>query len=110
MNRAEPALLRIEVVYLRPGLAFRRSLRLPAPTTVGAAIDASGVLVSAPELAGGAALEVGVFGRPCATSDALRDGDRVEIYRPLAIDPKQARRIRAGVLRRRRTGAAAKAR
>jgi putative ubiquitin-RnfH superfamily antitoxin RatB of RatAB toxin-antitoxin module len=37
----------------------------------------------------------GIFGKPVATSAMLRDGDRVEIYRPLKIDPKEARRRRA---------------
>lgn len=37
---------------------------------------------------------VGVWGKLADLGDALRDGDRVEIYRPLAIDPKEARRLR----------------
>jgi putative ubiquitin-RnfH superfamily antitoxin RatB of RatAB toxin-antitoxin module len=38
---------------------------------------------------------VGVFGEGCARSRTLRDGDRVEIYRPLTADPKERRRQRA---------------
>lgn len=101
MNRVEPARLSVSVVYLRPGLVFERRLRLPPGSTVGAAIDASGVRAEVPELAAGA-LTVGVFSEPRSLADRLYDGDRIEIYRPLAIDPKEARRIRAALRRRRR--------
>jgi hypothetical protein len=106
MTAAEPARLRVSVVYLRPGLAFERALELSAPATVGAAIEASGIRTQVPELAG-APLAVGVFSQPRACSDLLHDGDRVEVYRPLIIDPKEARRIRVAVRRRRRAGKAA---
>jgi hypothetical protein len=104
MSRAEPGRLRIDVVCLRPDLAFRREVLLPAPATVGDAIEASGVRLRLPELAT-AELEVGVFGERRRLSEALHDGDRVEIYRPLTIDPKEARRVRVAV-RRRRAGTA----
>jgi hypothetical protein len=38
---------------------------------------------------------VGIWGRPVERDQALRPGDRVEIYRPLAIDPREARRTLA---------------
>jgi hypothetical protein len=103
----EPAaVLRVSVVYLRPGLAFERALQLPPGSTVGAAIDASAIRAAVAELGSGA-LEVGVYGNRRAPDDPLHDGDRVEVYRPLTIDPKQARRIRVEVRRRRRAGGAA---
>ena len=40
-------------------------------------------------------LDTGIWSRRCATDTLLRDGDRVEIYRPLAADPKAMRRRRA---------------
>jgi uncharacterized protein len=40
------------------------------------------------------ALSCGIWGRRCDMGQALRDGDRVEIYRALAVDPKEARRLR----------------
>ncbi len=98
-------MLRASVVYLRPGLAFERELELAAGATVGAAIEASGIRAAVAELAG-RELEVGVFGQRRALDDPLHDGDRVEVYRPLTIDPKQARRIRVEVRRRRRAGGA----
>jgi len=103
MNRVEPTVLSVSVVYLRPGLAFERQLVLPPGSTIGAAIDASGVRAEVPELAAGA-LALGVFSQPKSLADRLLDGDRIEIYRPLCIDPKEARRIRAAIRRRRRAG------
>ena len=93
----------VSVVYLRPGLVFEKALRLPAGTTVGAAIKASGIGDVVAELAD-AELEVGVFSQIRKPADPLYDGDRVEIYRPLTIDPKEARRIRVAVRRRRKAG------
>ena len=108
MKAAEYARLRVEVVYLRPGLTFRRSLLLEAPATVGKAIEASEIRLQVPELAG-TDVEAGVFGQRREPTCALHDGDRVEIYRPLTIEPKEARRVRAAVRRRRRAGEAGKA-
>jgi len=42
---------------------------------------------------------VGIFGEPCSRDDVPADGDRIEIYRPLAHDPRQARRERVSRLR-----------
>jgi putative ubiquitin-RnfH superfamily antitoxin RatB of RatAB toxin-antitoxin module len=103
MTSAEAARLRVSVVYLRPDLTFERTLLLPAPATVGAAIEASDIRRHVPELAG-ADLEAGVFSQRRTLADPLCDGDRVEIYRPLTIDPKEARRIRVTVRRRRMAG------
>jgi len=103
MTAAEPERLRVSVVYLRPGLTFERTVLLPKSATVGAAIDASGVLHLAPELAA-VPLEVGVFSQRRVLADCLHDGDRVEIYRPLTIEPRQARRTRVAVQRRRKAG------
>ena len=100
MNGAEPGRLRVSMIYLRPGFAFERALLLPAPATVGEAIEASDIRTQVPEL-DRAELQVGVFGERRSLDDPLRDGDRVEVYRPLTIGPKEARRLRAAVRRRR---------
>jgi uncharacterized protein len=39
--------------------------------------------------------DVGIFGELCDRSAVPRDGDRIEIYRPLRLDPKESRRERA---------------
>lgn len=103
MKSAEPVVVRVRVVYLRPGLVFERALLLPAPATVGAAIEASDLRRQVRELAG-AELEVGVFSQRRTLADPVHDGDRVEVYRPLTIEPKQARRIRVALRRRRKPG------
>jgi hypothetical protein len=68
--------------------------------TVGEAIAASRLLQLEPELRG-RALETGVWNRRCSLDEPVRDGDRIEVYRPLTVDPKEARRVRAAVRRRR---------
>jgi uncharacterized protein len=66
------------------------------------------VLAAARQLAAGAAVpweqaSVGIFGEPCKRTDVPHDGDRIELYRPLSADPKQARRDRVRRLRKRST-------
>ncbi len=80
--------LQIEVVHALPEAADTVSLRLPAGATVREALAKAGRL----DLVRG---KVGIFGRVVSLDARLADGDRVEIYRPLAIDPKEARRRRA---------------
>ncbi len=92
---AEGATVAATVVYARPGQAHLFEIRVPAGATVEQAIRASGILQAVPELSG-QPLDVGIFGRSCGLTDIVGEGDRIEIYRPLAVDPKAARRERAG--------------
>jgi uncharacterized protein len=80
------------------GSAFEAALELPSPASALDAIRASGVFERHPELALGEP-SIGIWGRACAPGTVLADGDRVEIYRPLAMDPNEARRLRAKNLR-----------
>jgi putative ubiquitin-RnfH superfamily antitoxin RatB of RatAB toxin-antitoxin module len=84
----------IEVAYAEPHRAVVKTFRLALPATVD---DALRLAAADPEFAGidFAGSAVGIFGRVSALSQELADGDRVEIYRPLAADPKSARRARA---------------
>ena len=84
----------IEVAYVEPGRQFLQALTVPAGATVGDAIDASELRRNFPELDVDAA-RVGVFSRPATRETALRDGDRVEVYRALIANPKEVRRQRA---------------
>ncbi len=68
------------------------ALDLPAASTVGDALEASGLLERHGLVLG--AVQCGVWGRRCPMSQVLRDGDRVELYRSLTVDPKEARRLR----------------
>lgn len=86
--------IRVVVVYAEPGGVFNAALELPEGATVACAITQSGVRAKFP------AVEIradrlGVFARRVTLDTTLRDGDRVEIYRPLRLDPKEARRRRA---------------
>jgi putative ubiquitin-RnfH superfamily antitoxin RatB of RatAB toxin-antitoxin module len=84
--------MKIEVVYPRPGGVNAVSLNLSPGATVRDAVVASGLLGSASDLEKRA---FGIYGKRVALDHPLVNGDRVEIYRPLAMDPKEARRRRA---------------
>lgn len=90
----EGARIRVSVVYAEPDRVFSVELELPWGATVADAIERSRVRSVRP------AVEIrddrlGIFARKASLQTALRDRDRVEIYRPLKIDPKEARRRRA---------------
>jgi uncharacterized protein len=82
----------------RAGAAFEVELHLPAPATAWDAVRASGVLDRWPELAVDEP-SIGVWGRVASPDTSLRHGDRVELYRTLAADPQEARRLRARKVR-----------
>lgn len=91
---ASDATLAITVVYSPgPRLVTEVALRLTPPCTVQQALQASGLAQTYPGL-DLAACPVGVWGRKAALDQTLRDQDRVELYRPLKVDPKLARRER----------------
>jgi putative ubiquitin-RnfH superfamily antitoxin RatB of RatAB toxin-antitoxin module len=90
----------VTVVYAQPGKQQVIEVDVDAGATVRQAIVASGLLAQAPELAQDE-LDVGVWNHRCSLDAVLRQGDRIEVYRPLRVDPKEARRIRAEVRRRR---------
>ncbi len=84
----------VEVAHARPEKQVLLSLEVPAGTTVGQAIELSGIRQAFPDLEVDPA-RLGIFGQKAGLEQVLRDGDRVEIYRPLIADPKEARRKRA---------------
>ena len=84
-----------------PGAALELSRELPEGATALDAVRASGLAERFPDVDFGAAT-IGVWGRACAPDTRLQDGDRVEIYRPLTMDPNEARRLRARQTRERR--------
>lgn len=86
--------MRVEVVYALPLKQDVISLEVAAGTTVGEAVAASGILARHPDI-DVRVNRVGIWGRPAALDTLLREGDRVEIYRPLQVDPKEVRRRRA---------------
>ena len=86
--------INVTVVYALPESATEIELTLPAGATVAEALDRSGLAARHPEV-DLARCPVGVFGRRVDRSVTLSDGDRVEIYRSLIAEPKDARRRRA---------------
>ncbi len=87
-------LIAIEVAYAKPDQQVIIPLYMPENTTVEQTIKASRLLEQFPEIAA-SDLNVGIFGSVCKLEQPVRDGDRIEVYRPLINDPKDARRQRA---------------
>jgi len=86
--------MKVEVVYALPAGADAVSVTVPGGASLRDAVVASGVLERHPEIA----LEkqaFGVFGKRAQLETRLSPGDRVEVYRGLAMEPKEARRRRA---------------
>lgn len=85
--------MRVQVVRAWPRRAERIELELPAGATVADAIAASGWIgdEAMSEIDGHA-----VFGERVESTHVLQDSDRLELLRPLVVDPRQARRLRAG--------------
>ncbi len=87
--------IRVEVAYAGgDGRQYLLPVVVPAGATVVVAIERSGILGQCPDI-DLTRNRVGIFSRLCGLDTVLEDGDRVEIYRPLLIDPKEARRQRA---------------
>jgi putative ubiquitin-RnfH superfamily antitoxin RatB of RatAB toxin-antitoxin module len=97
----------IEVAYATSQEQLLLSLSANAGTTVEQAIKESGVLERFPEL-DLKTTKVGVFGKVAKLNAVLNDHDRVEIYRPLIADPKEARKKRAAEGKVMKKGAAEK--
>lgn len=87
------ALLSIEVCYALPDEQTLIPVELPEGATLRQALDASGILKRYPQIDLDRQ-KVGVFGKLKPLDTVLADHDRVEIYRPLIVDPKAARQRR----------------
>lgn len=86
--------INVEVAYAEPERQLIIPVNVDMGTTIGGAIVQSGIMIEFPELD----IEnskVGIFGKASTMVTVLKDGDRVEIYRPLIADPKEVRRQRA---------------
>jgi len=82
---------RVEVVFALPDRQRVVQLPLRDGMTALEAVQAAGLEREFPELVG-RRLELGIYGRRVEATQVLRNGDRVEIYRPLKFDPREARR------------------
>ncbi len=96
-------LISVEVAYARPDEQVILRLEVMPGTTLLQAVEQSGILERFPEIDTGK-LKAGIFGKLKKPDQALRGGDRVEIYRPLIADPKQVRKERAAAGKRMKKG------
>ena len=87
--------IHVEVAYAEPDMQIVVPLDVPVGTTLIEAVRLSGILDDHPQIDIDKS-RVGVFGKLGKHGQELREGDRVEIYRPLVADPKEVRRERAG--------------
>lgn len=87
-------ILNIELIYPLPNEQKIITISIPSPCTVNQAIIQSNILSQYPEI-DLSKQKVGIFSQVCALSTLLHNDDRIEIYRPLIIDPKEARKNRA---------------
>lgn len=89
-------LIKLEVVYALPNEQTLLAFSAPQDISIKEAIKISGILKQHPDI-DLANQQVGIFSKRILNIDdhALEDGDRIEIYRPLQVDPKEARRRRA---------------
>ena len=84
----------VEVACAKADQQTLLQVQVPIGTTAGQAINVSGILEYFPEI-NWKNTGIGIFGKACKPEQILNAGDRVEIYRPLLMDPKQQRRQRA---------------
>lgn len=90
-----PDRITVEVVCATPERQVLRRLTMESGSTAIQAVEQSGILQEMPEVAFDPS-RLGIFARRVSAETVLQEGDRVEIYRPLTLDPKDARRRRAG--------------
>ena len=88
--------MQVEVVFALPDRQYLGAVTVPEVATVADAIRQSGIERLFPDV-DFAALQAGIWGKPVDRDQRLRKGDRVELYRPLEVDPREARRLKARV-------------
>jgi hypothetical protein len=86
--------LQVYVCYGTAEREFLRPMQVEPGTTIGQAIEQSGVLTEFPDI-NLATQPVGIYAKKKTLDTVLRERDRIEIYRPLVADPKDSRRRRA---------------
>lgn len=87
--------IEVEIAYARPDAQVVIAVHVAPGAPVSEAIEASGVLKQFPDIDLDGVNKVGVFGKLTKLNAPLQAGDRVEIYRQLIADPKEARRAKA---------------
>ncbi len=90
------ATISVEFVFAMPDKQVLRTIAVPEGSTVADVIRKGDLARDFPDLVVDD-LQAGVWGRPVERDHVVREGDRVELYRPLEMDPREARRLKAGV-------------
>ncbi|MFV1993401.1 MAG: RnfH family protein [Acidiferrobacterales bacterium] len=90
--------INIEIVYAGETSQKLVQLEIDPGTSIAQAIKDSGLLKTYPEI-DIKDCQVGIFSKKASIDTILQDQDRVEIYRPLKISPKDARKLRASLAR-----------
>ncbi len=93
-NNTTNNIINIEIAYATPEKQVLLELGLAEGNSVQQAIDESNITQHFPDI-DLATAKVGIWNRVCKLTDIPKDGDRIEIYRPLIADPKEVRRRRA---------------
>lgn len=81
--------IRVEVAYALADKQYLYALEVPLGTSVEQAVALSPLSQDVP---GVEVKQVGIYSRPVSLDTPLREGDRVEVYRPLKADPRERRR------------------
>ena len=84
----------VEVAYAMPDEQVILSIKVPTNSDVKQAIEKSGIQIKFPSI-DLSKNKVGIFGKKTTLDHVLKNRDRIEIYRPLILDPKEMRRKRA---------------
>lgn len=101
----DASMISVEVAYALPGKQAILKVDVPEGTTALQAAQLSGIARQFEEIDLDNA-KLGIFAKVVSPGQVLREGDRVEIYRPLVADPKEVRKARAARARERRSGEA----
>lgn len=88
--------MRVEVAFALPDRQWLETVTVPDDAVVADALRLCGVKERFPEVRFDE-LQAGIWGKPVQRKHALHEGDRVELYRPLEMDPREARRLKVGV-------------
>ena len=96
VEKSDLYFMKVEVIYINSNSEFIKNLEVAENASVEEAIHNSGVLREYPEISLGNN-RVGIFNELVSLDAKLNANDRIEIYRPLKLDPMEARRMRAKI-------------
>ena len=88
--------MRVEVAFALPDRQLLETVSVPEDAVMADALRLCTIDERFPEVSLDE-LQAGIWGKPVERTQALREGDRVEVYRPLEMDPREARRLKVGV-------------